>query len=363
MEDNLNKPNASFPEDNYDIDSFLLQQAVLREVDKKRKDKKISQKEKTIQLKDKPQEAIPISEQRKQELKEAQKQAYERQKKEQDLMETQRLEDEKAYAIKVDASEEKRSKGARFLSIVIKVLIILLSALIVYQVYLLGQSYLEFRTKEGYNNVNIQAQNADDPIDDLVFQLQQNYKNEDIVGFLSIEDTNIKYPVTQDESAFYYDHAIDKRYNPAGALRLDMRNNIDGTDPNTIIFGNNLSNGTMFHDLSLYEDSAFAYKHTVISYTNLHEKNVYDVCAFYSLSKAELMSLSFSHISFDTDDSITLEEFEKSIKEKTILKVPFEFTHDSKILTLVTTVEFTSHEDDPVNGIYVLHAIKREYTY
>ena len=75
-------------------------------------------------------------------------------------------------------------------------------------------------------------------------------QNNDFVGWISIEDTNISYPVMQsmDEPDFYLKHGFDKAYSNYGVPYLDEAC-ATGLSNNLVIYGHNMKNGTMFHDL------------------------------------------------------------------------------------------------------------------
>lgn len=89
--------------------------------------------------------------------------------------------------------------------------------------------------------------------------------NPDVVGWISIPETGIHFPVTQGEDNDYYlHHTWDLQSNFAGGIFLESRNNPDLTDFNTIVYGHNMVNGTMFADLQLFEDPDFAAEHPYV---------------------------------------------------------------------------------------------------
>ena len=72
-------------------------------------------------------------------------------------------------------------------------------------------------------------------------------ENEDIVGWIYCEGTPISYPVVQSGDNQYYLHRlINGEYNIAGSIFMDYRNNAELEDNNTIIYGHNMKNNTMF---------------------------------------------------------------------------------------------------------------------
>lgn len=79
--------------------------------------------------------------------------------------------------------------------------------------------------------------------------------NSDIVGWLRIRALDISYPVVQGEDNDYYLHrTFEKTDNFAGCLFMNSYNMDDFTDQNTIIYGHNMKNGSMFGKLKNFND-------------------------------------------------------------------------------------------------------------
>lgn len=78
--------------------------------------------------------------------------------------------------------------------------------------------------------------------------------NEDVVGWIQIPGTKVDYPMVQGEdNEFYLDHDWEKKEQYVGSIFLECRNSADFTDFNTIIYGHNMTNGSMFGTLWKYE--------------------------------------------------------------------------------------------------------------
>ena len=79
--------------------------------------------------------------------------------------------------------------------------------------------------------------------------------NGDYVCWLYGPDTPIDYPVVQGtDNAYYLDHLFSGEPNAAGTLFLDCRNLPDFGDPNTLIYGHHMRNGSMFKAVEAYHD-------------------------------------------------------------------------------------------------------------
>ena len=82
-------------------------------------------------------------------------------------------------------------------------------------------------------------------------------ENNDIVAWIYSEDTPINYPVVQaQDNEFYVHRLINKNKGSQGTLFADYRNNIE-KDANTIIYGHNMKNGTMFGTIKKYKNQFF----------------------------------------------------------------------------------------------------------
>ena len=89
--------------------------------------------------------------------------------------------------------------------------------------------------------------------------------NSDIVAWLYCPDTVIDYALLQgSDNNYYLNHNSDGNYNSYGSLFLDYRCAADFSDSNTVIYGHNMQNGTMFGSLKLYRDSEYYEDHSVM---------------------------------------------------------------------------------------------------
>lgn len=76
-------------------------------------------------------------------------------------------------------------------------------------------------------------------------------KNSDTVAWIQVNNTNINYPVVQTSNNDYYlTRSYDKKWNDAGWVFMDYRNNSDLNDRNTIIYAHSRLDKTMFGSLS-----------------------------------------------------------------------------------------------------------------
>lgn len=104
----------------------------------------------------------------------------------------------------------------------------------------------------------------EDTKEELTEQVRQlSAEHSDSVAWLYIPDTNIDYPIMQSEDNDYYAHrATDGSYLYAGSLFMDYRCSSDFSDFNSVIYGHNMGNGTMFADIPNYENEEYFMDHS-----------------------------------------------------------------------------------------------------
>ena len=116
----------------------------------------------------------------------------------------------------------------------------------------------------------------------------------DIVAWLDIPALGIAYPIVQgDDNEFYLHHLPNGEYKNAGSLFMEAANSPDLTDVNTIIYGHNMDNGSMFGKFRNMTEKE--YKTQPFLWLCTKEKT----CLY------EMISLHISHID---DESYTLFE-------------------------------------------------------
>ena len=87
-------------------------------------------------------------------------------------------------------------------------------------------------------------------------------ENQDVIGWLYCPDTPIHYPVVQTtDNEFYLHRLLDGRKNSAGTLFMDYRNAGDLSDWNSVIYGHNMINDSMFGSLTDFKRQEYFEEH------------------------------------------------------------------------------------------------------
>ena len=110
-------------------------------------------------------------------------------------------------------------------------------------------------------------------------------ENPECVAWISIEGTDIDYPVmwSPDDPDYYLDHSFEKTSNRHGVPFLDYRFNINTAD-NLIIYGHHFVEGEMFSALHKYGNYSFYEDHPVITLETAEEISQYRIAAVLRVS-------------------------------------------------------------------------------
>lgn len=86
--------------------------------------------------------------------------------------------------------------------------------------------------------------------------------SEDVVAWLTVDDTEIDYPVMQGvDNNEYLNKDPFGEYSLAGSIFLDARNTPDFTDPYSLIYGHHMEYGKMFGALDAFLDEGYFNTH------------------------------------------------------------------------------------------------------
>lgn len=86
--------------------------------------------------------------------------------------------------------------------------------------------------------------------------------NEDVCGWIYIEDTKVNYPILKStDNQDYLRTTVDGKSAVAGSIFMDELNQRDFQDANTIIYGHNMNDGSMFRVLNSYKEQSFYEEH------------------------------------------------------------------------------------------------------
>lgn len=101
------------------------------------------------------------------------------------------------------------------------------------------------------------------------------------VGWLSIEGTDINYPVMQnkDDSEYYLHRDFYGNYSYSGTPFLDSECNLSVLDNNLVIYAHNMKDGSMFGGLKHYRNKDYLLSHPIITFESANGISEYEIFA------------------------------------------------------------------------------------
>jgi len=156
-------------------------------------------------------------------------------------------------------------------------------------------------------------------------------ENEDLVGWITMEGTQIDYPILQaDDNEEYLTRNFYKDDTRAGSIFMDFRNDIESTSQNTILYGHRMKDGSMFEQLSKYQDEDFFKKHQTFQFDTLYESYEAEIFAVYATTT------DFNYIQTDFSSDEEYAELLTNIKEESMYETDVEVNAADRIITLST---------------------------
>lgn len=160
--------------------------------------------------------------------------------------------------------------------------------------------------------------------------------NEDVYAWITIPGTVIDYPILQHatDNTYYLNYNIDGSYGYPGCIYTENMNAKDFSDNNTVIYGHNMKNGSMFAGLHQYEEKGFFEEHSKVMIYTPEKEYEYTVFAAYIYDDRHLLySFDFANeevYASYLDTVLNMRDLSANIRDDIIV------TKDDNIITLVT---------------------------
>jgi sortase B len=163
-------------------------------------------------------------------------------------------------------------------------------------------------------------------------------KNADFIGWITIENTAVDYPVmyTQEVPEKYLHRDFEGRYSFAGLPFLDARCDLGELTANTIIYAHNMHSGQIFAEVTKYLEPDFLKKHPAVRFDTLTFCRVYEVIAVLQIDLKPLSDPSMlCYSTFDTTSKNAAEELNQYLTHYAQVQIGKVQAGD-RILTLST---------------------------
>lgn len=169
-------------------------------------------------------------------------------------------------------------------------------------------------------------------------------ENPDIYGYIRIDGTTISYPIVQyTDNDHYLDYQSNGKPSVSGSIFADYRCEKTLLDnSNLILYGHNMTNGTMFNNVTKFFDVQFFLNTQIVIYT-FDGIYTYEPFAIFSTNSR------FDYARTYFPEKQTMIDFCNTMQAKSTIKCDLTFTSDEKLLTLSTCTNIG-------DGRYALHA-------
>lgn len=157
--------------------------------------------------------------------------------------------------------------------------------------------------------------------------------NKDVAGWLYMEALpDISYPIVQGtDNDYYLHHTYKKEEVFAGSIFMDCKNSKDFSDQNTIVYGHNMKNGSMFGTLKQYKLQETIGKSPYFWIITPDEAYKYKIFAVYT---ANVDGDTYTLIKGPGTETV---EYGESMKSKSDIDMgEYEFKQTDKMVTLST---------------------------
>lgn len=177
------------------------------------------------------------------------------------------------------------------------------------------------------------------PTCDRVYDFEKmKEENADIYACINVPGTIVEYPIVQcEEDNYYLNYNLDHSKGLPGAIYTNKCNAKDFSDANTVIYGHNMKNKTMFGDLHAFEDPEFfAQNRSFFIYTEEYRYT-------YEIVIAAVYDDTYLTMEYEPTSGKDMLSFTKSLMEfrddrKNMVENPV-FDQADKLVTLSTCVK------------------------
>ena len=204
-------------------------------------------------------------------------------------------------------------------------------------------SYLIFKEKK-------QNEKQENTFEDLIEIVEENIENQeerkidinklyeennDIVGWLKIDNTTINYPIMQNinDPNYYLRRDFYKNYSSYGTPYMAKQCNLNSD--NIVIYGHHMKNNKMFGELEKYKSKDFYNNHKIITFTTLEKEYSYEIFAVFKTTVYTKNTFRYyENINFENKKMYN--DFINICKDKSLYQTGIEIKDKEKLITLST---------------------------
>ena len=211
-------------------------------------------------------------------------------------------------------SDSNRRRPAAVLLIVLILLLLGVAAFFGIRLYRDYQARKQAESLAETYTVSTTADNRpENPVDFVSLQ----DRNSEIYAWIVVPNTEIELPILQSraDDLYYLNRDLDGKWSRLGSLFTQSKNNMDFSDPVTVIYGHNYYSGGMFTNLHYFEDADFFKENEFFYIYTPTRKLTYRVVSAYKYDDRHILN------SFDfSDEQVRREYFDSVLNPKAMLR-------------------------------------------
>lgn len=223
--------------------------------------------------------------------------------------------------------------------IIYRIIMVLLIGIMLISSYFIYKSRKEDKIQENIYEEIIEVakekENKEENEEQQEINMQELYNvNNDIVGWLKIDNTNINYPVMQTKNTpnYYLRRNFYKEYSQWGTPFLSENCDIQSSD-NLIIYGHHINNSKMFGELEHYNKEEYYKNHKYIKFYTMNEKKEYEIIAvFKTVAYTGFKYYQYSNFNNERE----FETFINKCRELSFYHIEKNINYGEKLITLST---------------------------
>lgn len=231
-------------------------------------------------------------------------------------------------------TRRKISKTAALI-FVICIIVFICSSAVIIRNYVKRHNNIEMNTE--LESVFKAASNDEEEL----FNFDEMLKiNPGFVGWIKVPNTSISLPVVKySDNSYYLNHDFYKNYDYRGTVFMDRRNDPVNLDANTILYGHNCYDGTMFSDLEKFQDIEFYKQTPLIEFYTVNGKEKWKVYAvFITNAKAEEDNGYIFNYIYPYMDGENFDGFINEVNKRRLYAPDVDITDDDNMLVLSTCI-------------------------
>jgi sortase B len=169
--------------------------------------------------------------------------------------------------------------------------------------------------------------------------LKLHEQNSDFVGWIKAEGTLVDYPVMQtpEDLEFYIHRDFEKKYSYAGTPFANSISDVDRPSDLILIYAHKMKNGTMFGQLSKYEDATFLEAHNQITLDTLTERREYKIFSIFITDVDTGKESEFAYYNVSNFEKLSdFQNFMESVRAKQVAATTDEPEFGDELIALST---------------------------